>query len=239
MTLLSLFLRLIVVHQIADFPLQANWIFRIRQKYSWGPLVHIAPHVLVLAILFLPYAGCWQYWANIGILAVSHFIIDKMRKNNIWLLILDQSMHAIVMLGQAYLLLSCQPGILPESWLVYWSDDRYWVWILSFILCTFTTSIVLYFIKMTWRSDYKQRGIFGFEKYFGDLFRFILFAGTALIVCYQTYYLLPLLAIPFLVELIFIDRKRGESAHYKDIYPSDVILGSIIAVGMGFWAGIV
>ncbi len=85
MSLISLFLRLIVVHQIADFPLQANWIFRIRQKYSWGPLVHIAPHVLTLAILFLPFAACWVYWANLAILAVSHFIIDKMRKNNIWL----------------------------------------------------------------------------------------------------------------------------------------------------------
>ena len=239
MTLISLFLRLIVVHQIADFPLQANWIFRIRQKYSWGPLVHIAPHVLVLAVLFLPFVGCWVYWANLVILAVTHFIIDKIRKDNIWLLILDQALHAFVMFGQAYLLLSCQPGILPESWLLYWSDDRYWVWILAFVLCTFTTSILLYFIKMTWHSDYKQRGIFGFEKYFGDLFRFIIFTATALIVCYQTYLLLPLLLIPFLVEFLFINRKRGPNTHYCDIYISDVIIGSIIALGMGFWAGIV
>jgi hypothetical protein len=239
MSLISLFLRLMVAHQIADFPLQANWIFRIRQKYSWGPLVHIAPHILVLAILFLPYAAWWQYWANIGILAVTHFIIDKIRKPNIWYLILDQALHAVVMVGQAYLLLSCTPGVLPDSWLVYWATDRYCVWLLAFVLCTFTTSIVLYFIKMTWRTDYKQRGIFGFEKYFGDLFRFLIFAGTALIVCYQVYYLSVLILLPFLFELIYINRKRGENSHFKDIYPSDVIIGSIIAAGMGFWAGIV
>jgi hypothetical protein len=239
MTLLSIFLRLIAAHQIADFPLQTNWVFAIRLRYAWGSLVHVGLHLIVYSVLMLPYALYWQYWASLGLLGLSHFFIDKIKKNNIWIFIVDQLMHVVIMATQVWLLKDCVPAILPESVLAYYLNDQYWIWILTALLATFTTTIILYFFKMTWRGDYSKRGIFGFEKYFGAFSRFIVYAVTAAIVCFRLWYFFPVVfAIP-LLELIYIDHQRKDKPHHNDIHPADIIVGTVFAIGLGVWAGLV
>src|SRR3989339_719614 len=56
--LLNILSRIFLAHIIADFPLQFDWIFRMKKKGFLGGVPHASLHVLMI-FLFLP--DFWQY----------------------------------------------------------------------------------------------------------------------------------------------------------------------------------
>ena len=71
---------LLLGHLIADFPLQANCIFRLKNQHWLGVLLHAAVHCVITAVLLQqPLA----YWPLLASLCLVHFTIDwfKLRIN--------------------------------------------------------------------------------------------------------------------------------------------------------------
>ncbi len=90
-----LFAWLVLAHVIADFPLQTNWIFKVRMEKSWGNLLHGSLFGIVVLIMLLglyfgltgmnfrarPDVRMWLVFAVI-ILWLSHVLIDTIK---VWL----------------------------------------------------------------------------------------------------------------------------------------------------------
>jgi hypothetical protein len=73
---MDLLASLVLAHLIADFPLQMNWIFRLKHHHWAGVLLHSAIHGLVAAALLQDPLG---HWPLLVTLCVAHFAIDWLK----------------------------------------------------------------------------------------------------------------------------------------------------------------
>jgi hypothetical protein len=67
------FLILLLAHLIADFPLQPDWLFRLKVRHWYGILLHAFFHCLVTAILI---QNPFQFWPMLMALWLIHAFID-------------------------------------------------------------------------------------------------------------------------------------------------------------------
>jgi len=106
----NLLATLILGHLIADFPLQVNWVYRLKSRYWWGVVLHAAIHCVITAMLLeRPLA----YWPVLVVLGLAHFATDwvKLRvdfKVQCHGFVLDQIAHAVALL----LLATWQPEMM-------------------------------------------------------------------------------------------------------------------------------
>ena len=113
-----LFTTLLLAHLIADFPLQTDLIFRLKNKNWMGVALHASVHVVVTGLLLPNSFSAWPLLAALGFL---HFLCDwtKLRcqsNSQASIFLLDQTAHVIVLLLLAGLFVGIQP-ILP-FWLI-------------------------------------------------------------------------------------------------------------------------
>ena len=115
---MDLLATLILAHLIADFPLQTNAVFRLKNRHWVGVLLHAAIHVMVTGLLLQNPLGHWPMLVSLGGI---HFITDwlklrmKFKRRSLGF-VLDQAAH-----GLALYLLATWPvettGILPAVYL--------------------------------------------------------------------------------------------------------------------------
>lgn len=101
---MNLFLTLLLAHLIADFPLQTDWIFRIKVKHGWGILLHAAIHSLVTAALI---QNPLKFWPVLAVLWLAHAAVDwlKLYIQHATLtpgFLLDQLAHILTLVVIAY-----------------------------------------------------------------------------------------------------------------------------------------
>ena len=95
---------LLLGHLIADFPLQTNWVYRLKSQSWLGVLLHTAIHLAVTAALIQPIQHALPLLSLLGLL---HFITDytKVRvqaKHQSTGFLIDQIAHLLVVFGLAY-----------------------------------------------------------------------------------------------------------------------------------------
>lgn len=113
-----LFSTLLLAHLIADFPLQTDLIFRLKNKNWMGVALHAGVHVVVTALLLPSSSHVWPLLIGLGFL---HFLCDwaKLRcysNSQASIFLLDQAAHVVVLLLLAGVFMGIQP-VLP-FWLV-------------------------------------------------------------------------------------------------------------------------
>jgi hypothetical protein len=106
---MDLLATLLLGHLIADFPLQANWVYRLKNRHWAGVLLHAAIHCLVTGVLI---KDSLTYWPMLVVLGSTHFATDwlKLRirfKFQSVGFVLDQIAHVLVLL----LLVAWAPGM--------------------------------------------------------------------------------------------------------------------------------
>jgi hypothetical protein len=115
---MTLFATLLLAHLIADFPLQSNFVFRLKTRSPAGLLLHVGLHLLILCLLLV---DPWRYWPALLFLGVSHYTIDwlkvKRPSSPEWpAFLLDQAAHiavlAIIALWQPNMILQPMPDWL-------------------------------------------------------------------------------------------------------------------------------
>lgn len=75
--MLFFFLRLYLAHMIADFPLQNDFIFRLKTTHKHiGALPHIIIHIIVMVIVMLPFIYSWRMIGCILFISLIHYISD-------------------------------------------------------------------------------------------------------------------------------------------------------------------
>ncbi|MCA9965659.1 MAG: DUF3307 domain-containing protein [Anaerolineales bacterium] len=110
---------LLLAHLIADFPLQTNWVFKVKTQGSWGVGVHVGIHLLVTAVLIKDHLA---YWHVLLVLGVAHFITDWVKLRFPGRLqtpgfIVDQIIHWLTLL-LITIAVPTMPVLLP-TWLLY------------------------------------------------------------------------------------------------------------------------
>jgi len=116
---MPLFITLLLAHLIADFPLQTDFVYRLKIKNSLGIALHAAIHVVVTMLLL---EGGWRNWHLLLWLGLLHFLCDwaKVRyrgTNQAGMFLVDQSAHVLMLLGLAWCFAEIHP-VLP-TWLLF------------------------------------------------------------------------------------------------------------------------
>lgn len=229
------FLLLILAHMIGDYPLQTDWIFKVRYSKRFGILAHTIIHTICVIILLFPYLYNIKTWVAIAGIFITHLIIDFIKKNNIWTFFLDQALHLGVILAASLVMLKAAPFPLPEWLASIWFDDSLIMLLIGFFAASFAGTIFIFFLKVTWRSGYStQRGLSLFEKNTGVLER-----GLVYLLLMLGWFANPIynifIIIPPAVRMFFLKRLRGDTDHYQNVYFADIVTGFIYTI---FIAGV-
>lgn len=150
-----LFLRLVLAHALADFPLQFDALYRIKTKSFFGQLLHGLVVGLCMLLLGFPYISQPLFWFFIIFLVTTHILQDTNKilfnkllseKENIWIFLVDQVLH----LGFIALVIPLKIGnaapdlLLPDYLQWYMNNDT--VLFLSFFI--FLSFGLTYFIPL-------------------------------------------------------------------------------------------
>lgn len=111
---LFVFLSLFVGHLLADFPLQVDALYRLRQKRWYGLVLHAGIHVGVASLLV---HGLWQRWGLLVLLGGLHGGIDAAKprlpfvRRSHHRFLADQALHLSSLGVLAYLARNLRPTL--------------------------------------------------------------------------------------------------------------------------------
>ncbi|MBI5755255.1 DUF3307 domain-containing protein [Candidatus Peregrinibacteria bacterium] len=138
---------LILSHLIADFTLQPKKLLRWKHRGWQGQAFHCFIFWLISSIFLLPYLIYLQNWLIITLLAISHYIIDKIKltlngrsEDKLVLFLTDQAFHIFFVFIAGYLI-GATPMVWPDT---FFYTNMY----LNVKLVTYAS--VLVFITYTW-----------------------------------------------------------------------------------------
>ena len=107
---------LVLAHLVADFPLQTNWVYRLKVRSTAGLALHAATHVVFTALIISDPLNDWLMLALIGLV---HFTIDRQklhwRGSALGGFLLDQAIHitSLVLIATIFPVQST----IPVEWL--------------------------------------------------------------------------------------------------------------------------
>ncbi len=116
----SVLASLLLGHLLADFPLQTNGIYKLKQEGLIGHIPHVLIH-MIMSLVLLP--GLIQRFSLLLLLGTGHFIIDVLKpywgfERTSKAFIFDQGLHALFLLIIARQAKDLSP-ILPLYILVF------------------------------------------------------------------------------------------------------------------------
>ncbi|MEZ4865454.1 MAG: DUF3307 domain-containing protein [Caldilineaceae bacterium] len=106
---------LFLAHLVGDFPLQTDWIYKLKTERWTGIALHSLIHVLATVPLITAPLANWPLLVTLG---VTHFVVDfvKVRLPNryqTFSFVADQLVHVLVILAVASIWSASTTAILP------------------------------------------------------------------------------------------------------------------------------
>lgn len=236
-----LFLRMVLAHFIADYPLQSDKVYCFKIRSFKGQVCHAFIHAATFALFLIPF---WQeplVWIYLGWITLSHLafdvakvkLIDKTNLNPLFTYTVDQVLH--ILAASAVFLFPFSKSI-PEpsgsplfSW--YWNNTVV-VFLIGLLFATYFTT---YFLAC-WSSCYKKLehddGYFitPLQKYYGILER----GAVLTLVAFGQ--ILGLVLFPFVIALripvhAWLKGKNKEAPWMVNI--PEILVGTLFAVLAG------
>jgi hypothetical protein len=144
---------LFLAHFLSDYPLQPSGLVKLKNKSFWGVLIHSAIHLAALIIIMLPFLYVRNLLIGIGIIFVTHSVIDwsrisfekKYKYLKLPLYFLDQVLHLLIIALIAYWVGVPAPK-LPAGWMWFYADRSVVVYILILILVTYFYDVTRHFL---------------------------------------------------------------------------------------------
>lgn len=229
------FYQLLLAHLIADFPLQFNEIFKLKVKSKWGVLLHGTIAGVISALLLYHYVFYSWMWLAIITLIGSHFIIDYIRvvftkktnRDNLWMFLLDQFLHLVVV-WLISLWISSLPLPSLEILQTRLDNKAILLTLSGFITAGYGSAIVIHYLKKMLVKNYTDQALS--TKRYGIIERFLV---MALILLPGLFFLFIPIVI---ITRMAISRVKEEEYGLLDSIASIVItvmLGLILKIS--FW----
>jgi hypothetical protein len=122
--------------------------------------------LFISALLCLPYLNLPQIWIYLLFLAVSHLLIDQKRvkiinlgqKDTLWMLLLDQFLHILVLFGILFVPAASRIRLLTLEGVNYLYNMTTFINTLTgLIIATYAGAVVIYYVKKTF---WDERAVF-------------------------------------------------------------------------------
>ena len=144
----------LLIHFLADYPLQPNKLIQLKKKSYWGVFLHCCVHLTVLILVLLPFLHLKSVWIGIGVIFFTHNIIDYIKvrldkKHPDWRLphyLLDQVTHLVVIACVVAYLQNITPQFIGGSMDLY-LDQSVVLYVLILVLVTYFYDVTRYFIR--------------------------------------------------------------------------------------------
>jgi len=187
-----IFLRLVLAHVIADFPLQTDEIYRLKIRGHPGQLLHVLVIFAVSALFVGPFLGIPAMWGVLVFIAVSHYIIDctKLIWNDrikgpwlFWGFIADQLLHVSTALPCLFIpsLARAEAHIArPVLWGLFYNDNSFVIYAIFFVIAVFSSTYTIESFKIAYMPGFLYKNPPRALTYYKLLERFIIFTATYL-----------------------------------------------------------
>ncbi|HRZ86956.1 MAG TPA: DUF3307 domain-containing protein [bacterium] len=237
-----IFLRLILAHFIADFPLQTDEIYRLKIKGQSGQVLHALVIFCVSAACVAPFLGKPEAWAALLFIGVGHYIIDcaklllNDRITSRWIFfgfIADQVAHIATISFACFLIPSLHNAQYishaPHWWAQVYGDNAAILYAIFFVIAIFASGYTVDTFRISFLPDLAQAEKSKTAAYYKLFERFVVFNATLISG-------LSLLFIPAVVLLrkpvaaISISDERGR-AQFLSV--SDIALNVVIGMACG------
>lgn len=151
---MNFFYLLLLAHVLADFPLQTDTVFRLKQKSMMGVLLHAGIFSAVALIIFFPFLSQAAAWIAILALTLLHIVIDRakvflsLRKatDNFIYFAVDQVLHVVTIwiagdwLGRT--IMAAAPSVPP-----FYYNNRLVLILNALVLAAFAGSLVIFYVE--------------------------------------------------------------------------------------------
>jgi len=185
------FLRLLLAHLLADFPLQTNTIFRLKKRSFWGVFLHVSIFFILSIIFSVPYLKYIYSWIYLLLLSIFHIYIDWTRvkvsnkfkeQDNLLYFLFDQLEHllslmAIFLLPGSKEVIYWENPYLGKYWKNFYNSNYLILISIGFIIVVFAGTIINYYVRKHFNSSesFTNNGIPIKEKYLEALFKGVIF----------------------------------------------------------------
>lgn len=222
------FYQLLLAHLIADFALQINRVYKLKVERKLGVLIHAAITGLVALLFLTPYLlEIRVYFFAFG-LFIGHYGIDAARvvitqnrgRDNLWMFLLDQLCHIILIALVSLGIQMLHPPITQG--LEFLCHKVMLLTISGYLFGGFVTVILIHYLMRMLFSDYTNE-IFEVKTY-GTLERIII---MSLILPREPFYLF--------IPAILLLRLRFQCFEKRSYIILDVIVSTAVALVCGLW----
>jgi hypothetical protein len=151
---MNFFYLLLLAHALADFPLQTDTVFRLKQKSMMGVLLHAGIFTAVALIIFFPFLAQAAAWIAILALTLLHIVIDRakvflsLRKatDNFIYFAVDQLLHFYsIWIAGRWLGRTLTNGKLSTTPLYH--NNRFVLILIALVLAAFAGSLVIFYVE--------------------------------------------------------------------------------------------
>ena len=230
-----IFLRLLLAHFLGDFPLQFDFIFKLKPQ-GWKGII---PHVLIIVfcciVLSWPYLHLPQMWFFIILIGSTHLIQDSIKisygtlHHSFWTYLADQLFH-VGLIALVFLTDLSQLSAPKDSGnflIALYSNDTVVIYLIFLILATYNGYFLIRCFKDTFLGSSSAPL---FEKWYGMLERAIIVSCFLI----QEFFILLIPIALLLRPIVFIFLKERKSLHKSFIFSVDTVLSWLIALITGF-----
>lgn len=230
-----IFLRLLLAHFIADFPLQFDAIYKLKNR----GLIGIAPHALIVAgccaLLSWPHWDKPMLWVFILMIGCTHLLQDSIKlsyssiKHGFWAYTIDQLSHAAT-IGLIFFtnLKYLEPPLASSAWVSLYNNDLVIAYLIAMIAATYNGFFMIRSFKSTFlgrAGRYKP-----FEKWYG-MFERALIVTVFLV---QRYTFVWLVVVMLLRPLAYLAVRKVLPLHKNFLSRQDMLLSWTMAMLSGF-----
>lgn len=142
-----------LAHFLADYPLQSTRLVQFKTQHFLGVFIHGLIHLLVMLILLYPILYEPKVWVAIGVVYVTHNMIDQMKvrvdkkepEHHRFFYFLDQYLHWSVLILAACFIDDVTPH-LSGMWLDFYGNTSLFLYFLVLVLSTYFYDVTRYFL---------------------------------------------------------------------------------------------
>jgi hypothetical protein len=232
-TYLSIFIRLVIAHVLADFFLQPRswvvykWQNHVRDRHFW---MHIGIVGLLTYLLMME----WDNWQLPLIIMITHALIDSIKlwvgKDNTAAFLIDQMAHLLVIVALWWWLLPPEKSAELLT-LIGLPGNSFWLVLLGYLLNTMPMAVLIRYLTARWSDamESPETGLRDAGKYIGIVERMLIF----------TFILFnELRAIGFLLAAKSVFR-FGDLKDSQDRKKTEyILLGTLISFALSILSGL-
>ena len=151
---MSILLRLLLAHIIADFFLQTKWMVEGKENGGKRSMRMLTLHSIIHSLMAYLIVGDWALWYIAIVIFVTHFIIDwckiQFRGNSVSAFLIDQLSHVVV-------LFMLWVSILPDSISDIFKEgtdilpDNIWMIVVAYAMMLRPSAILMSLLLKRWQ----------------------------------------------------------------------------------------